>query len=224
FQSKHKLTTVLSGFLGASADCLHFLNVLTAAGKHGGTLEISFETAKFTANPRVLETCGEILPDGTVVDLVAADQERLDLLIWDGDEKPIIVPAINRGSILYHPPVLHPSVREAVTFPIDAVEYGTTTQLFTKIFKLYGECLGLPKDLGAFATCWTLGSWIPELLPVPLTLCVIGARLPQIQNLFRAFRSLCRRALPVAELSRRLPFFLRPTLLVNDPKLSGKAL
>src|SRR6202030_3731551 len=111
----------------------------------------------------------------------------------------------------YHPPDVHPSVREAVTFPNGAVEYGTVAELFTKISCLYRAHVGLPEDLAAFATCWILSSWVPELLPVALTLCVIGARLPQIHKLFRVFRSLCRRALPVAELSRRLPFFLRPT-------------
>ena len=89
-----------------------------------------------------------------------------------------------------------------MTFPIDAVKYGTR-QLFTRISGLYRECLRLPKNLAALATCWTLGSWVPELLAVPLTLCVIGARLPQIHNLFRLFGALCRRELAVAKLSRR---------------------
>jgi hypothetical protein len=52
---------------------------------------------------------------------------------------------------------------------------------------------------------------------------VSGAPAHQIHKLFRAFGSLCRRPLLVAELSRRLPLFLRPTLMVDDPKLSATA-
>lgn len=189
-----------------------------------GALENSVVTTQFTANPRVRTTCGETLPNGTIVDLVAiADQERLGLLVWDTKEKSFISPAIERGGILYYPPDLHQSIREAMIFPNGVAEYGTVAKLFAKISSLYREHLELPEDLAAFATCWSLSSWVPELLLVPPTLCIIGARLHQIHRLFWLFGSLCRRALPVVELSRRLPFFLHPTLMVNDSMLAGKA-
>ena len=57
---------------------------------------------------------------------------------------------------------------------------------------------------------------------IPLTMCVTATRC-QVLNLFRMLRSLCRRPLMVAENSRRLPIFLHPTLMVDDPKLSPKA-
>jgi hypothetical protein len=82
-----------------------------------GALENSPVTAQFIANPQVRITCGETLPDRVVIDLVAlANQERLGLPVWEGNEKPIIAPAIESGGIVYEPPDLHPSVREAVTF------------------------------------------------------------------------------------------------------------
>ena len=92
-----------------------------------------------------------------------------------------------------------------------------------RVCALYRKYLGLAEDVAAFATCWTLSTWIPELMLIPLTLVVSGALRRQICNVLRLFGSLCRRALPVAELSRRLPFFLNPTLLINDPRLSAKA-
>jgi hypothetical protein len=187
-------------------------------------LEHSPGASTFTAKTRVRITCGETLPNGTIIDLVsAADREGLDVLSWDGKQEPLIAPAIDCGGVVYHPPDLDVTVREAMTFPRGAVEHGTVAELFTKIANLYREHTGLSEDLAAFATCWTLSSWIPELMLIPITLCISGALMRQICNLFRLFGSLCRRALPVAELSRRLPFFLTPTLLINDPKLSAKA-
>jgi hypothetical protein len=188
-------------------------------------LENSRGTAKFAAIPRVRVTCGETLENGQILDLVAAaDRDGLDLLCWDGQEEPLIQPAFACDSIVYQPPDVHPSIREAMTFPNGASEYGTTRDLFMKIASAYRQHLWLPEDLAAFTTCWTLSSWVPEFMVIPLTLCVSSAPMHQICNLFQLFGSLCRRALPVAELSRRLPFFLRPTLVVNDPTLSGKAL
>jgi hypothetical protein len=187
-------------------------------------LEDSRGIAKFAANPRVRITSGETLHNGTILDLVAAaDRDGLDLLSWDGKEQSSIAPAFNCDGIVYGPPDLHATVREAMTFPKGAVEYGTVAELFMKVSNLYREYAGLPEDSAASTTCWTLSSWIPEFLLIPLTLCVSGAPMRQVCTLFRLFGSLSRRALLVAELSRHLPFFLHPTLMVIDSKLSGKA-
>ena len=185
----------------------------------------SLGTAQLPANPRVRVTYGEILPNRTIIDLVApaADQDGVDLLRWDG-KKVEIAPAIDNGDgIIYERPYLDLSVRQAMTFPGGASEYGTTIDLFRKILNLCREFAGLPEDLAAFATCWIFATWVPEPLLISLILCVSGAPMHQVHKLFRLFGSLCRRALLVAELSRRLPLFLHPTLMVNDPKLSGNA-
>jgi len=185
----------------------------------------SLTTAKFAANPRLRVTCGEVLPNGTIIDLVLAadDRDGLDLLSWNGEEV-LISPAIDGGkSIHYQSPDVDLSVCQAMTFPRGATEYGTAADLFQKILSLYREHAGLREDLAAFTTWWTLASWVPERLVIPVILCVSGAPMHQVLKLFRLFGSLCRRALPVAELSRHLPLFLHPTLLVNDPNLSAKA-
>ena len=168
-------------------------------------------------------TYGEVLANGTFLDLVAsADRDGLDLLFSDGKELFSAAQIDYRG-VLYRSPKLDASIRQAMTFPAGVVEYGTITKLFTKISSIYRQHAGLPEDLAAFTTCWTLSSWVPEFNLIPLTLCVTGAPMPQVCSLFRLFGSLCRRALLVAELSRRLPLFLHPTLMVNGPTLSGKA-
>ena len=122
----------------------------------------SLGTAQLPANPRVRVTYGEILPNRTIIDLVApaADQDGVDLLRWDG-KKVEIAPAIDNG-IIYERPYLDLSVRQAMTFPGGASEYGTTIDLFRKILNLCREFAGLPEDLAAFATCWIFATWVPE--------------------------------------------------------------
>jgi hypothetical protein len=191
-------------------------------------MEVSLEdfvrTAQFAAIPRVRVTCGETLENGQILDLVAAaDRDGLDLLCWDGEKEPVIQPAFACDSIVYQPPDVHPSVREAMTFPKGVSKFGTSLDLFTGVATAYREHMGLPEDLAAWTTSFTFASWVPEFMLIPPTLCLSGAPLRQTYNLFRFSGSLCRRALLVAELSRRLPFFLRPTLMVNDPKLSARA-
>jgi hypothetical protein len=173
------------------------------------------------AKTRPQITYGELVADA-VIDVVASkDPDGLDVLSWDG-RKLFTAPRLDYRGVVYCAPDLDPSIRRAIRFPNGATDYGSATKLFTNIANLYREHLGLAEDLAAFTTCWNLATWIPELMLMPVTMCVTATKF-QVLNLFRMFHSLCRRPLMVAELSRRLPIFLHPTLLVDDPKLSPKA-
>ena len=115
----------------------------------------------------------------------------------------------SRAGVLYHPAKLHPSILQAMRFPNGAAEYGTEAELFGALLRRDSEYAELPENLAAYATCFTLASSVPELLPIPLTLCVSGAPAHQIHKLFRLIVSWVG-GLLVAELNRRLPFFLHP--------------
>jgi hypothetical protein len=165
-------------------------------------------------------TCGEVFADAVIDVVDSPNGDSLDLLFFDAT-KLFSAPQVEYRGVLYQAPKLDASIREAITFPAGASDYSTAAQVFMTISRIYREQAGLPEDLAALTTCWTLSTWIPELMLIPITLC-IEARTSQVCSLFRLFGSLCRRALLVAELSRRLPLFLHPTLMVNDPRLSGK--
>ena len=176
------------------------------------------------AAPQLRLTFGEKLADGSVVDAVAPKEGApLELIHWKSPDNLLVAPLIECGSLIYQAPDLHPSVREAVIFPTGATDYGTLAELFTKIFTAYRERAGLPENLSALAASWTLATWVAGLISIPLTLCVSGAPTHQLHNLFRLSRVLCHRALLVAELSRQLPFYLRPTLIIEDPQISAKS-
>lgn len=173
------------------------------------------------AETQTVITCGEVL-ENAVIDIVAStDRGRLDLVFW-AEGKVRIAPEIRYRGSVYRPPDLDPSILQALRFPPGATAYGTLAELFTSVSDLYRKHLAMPKDRAASTTAWNLSTWIPELMPIPLTLCVT-ATTRQVCDLFRMLHCLTRRSLMVAELSRRLPIHLHPTLLVADPRLSPKA-
>jgi hypothetical protein len=173
---------------------------------------------------RVRVTYGEVLPGSTVIELVAsAHRDGVDLLYWDGKES-VIVPQIEHDGVIYQAPDLHPTIRQAIWFPGGAADYGTTGALFQGVAGLFPQYLGFSEDSAALSTIWILSSWLPEHFPAPPTLCIGGPNMGQAMKLLRLFAPLCRRSLIVAELSRQLPIFLRPTLLLNDPRLTVKVL
>ena len=65
--------------------------------------------------PKFRTTYGETLEGGTVIDLVAEGDE-LRLCHWDG-KQVLVVPYFSQGNVVYRPPKLTPSLREAIRFP-----------------------------------------------------------------------------------------------------------
>ncbi|HEX6505808.1 MAG TPA: hypothetical protein VF011_21405 [Terriglobales bacterium] len=180
----------------------------------------SFPTpGPFPGKPTVRTSCGEVLRDGSVLDLVA-DGDRLMLCHWDGSEF-LIVPYFESDGVVYRPPTVQPSLYRAMRFPASALEYGSRPALFedtSKIFKQWGAS----QDDAYFWSFIALSSWVPELFPTLLTLVVSGSDIDQVAILFKVFSCVCRRGLMVPELSRCLPFDLRPTLLILSAELSAK--
>jgi hypothetical protein len=187
-----------------------------------GALENPHEKTNFATKPRERITYGETLPNDSVLDLVdAGDPNGLSLLSWHANQAEIQL-LIEVDGIIYRPPTLHQSIRLAMRFPGGVSEFGTISQLFAKVASICQEHLGLSEAPAAFATCWILSTWVPELVQVLFTLCISGGSTHQTRNALRLFGALCRRSLLVAELSRRLPLFLQPTLLANHGRLSEK--
>ncbi|MGA8153810.1 MAG: hypothetical protein WB952_22865 [Terriglobales bacterium] len=169
---------------------------------------------------RVRETCGEILPDGTIVDLVAGRTgDGLRLLRSHGKEEPFIGSTVSCGTIVYQAPTPHPSILAAIRFPRGVSPYGTSAQLFQRMRGVYQKWLRWPEDSAVLMAIFALATWVPELLPISLTLCLLSLTPRQVFNLFAISAALCRRALRTSQLSDRLPFFLHPALLVADPLL-----
>ncbi len=172
----------------------------------------------------IIRTSGEILPDGSVIELVASSEDRLDLLFWNKHEK-IVAPQIEHLGHVYQPPDVHETMRRAIRFPKNATGYGTTRKLFSQMLDLFERHVGLAQPEAALMTAWTNSTWFPDCVSSPPTLMISGPDMGHAITLFRLFNCLCRRPLVLADINRKALFSLarlQSTLLINQPGLSPK--
>ena len=166
------------------------------------------KTSNFQNEPRSRETYGEILTNGTIIELVVPSSgDRVALLRWDGQNCEIGA-RFKDGSTIYRAPQLHSSLLQATRFPGGLVPYGTPTGLFWKVVALFCRYIGFSREQAAFMARVVFCSWFPDCCARPLTLCITGMDMDQVMKLFRLLHALCRRPLVVAELSLSLPLSL----------------
>ena len=183
-------------------------------------------TARNNSEPedRSIATSGEMFTDGSLIELVApANDGKPALLLWNG-KSVRIAPQIDHLRHVYQPPELDVSLRRAMRFPSAAKTYGRAKSLFKGVASLFERYIGLPAPETAMVTAWVATTWFPDCLSNPPALVVSGPEMSHAITFFRLLGCVCRRALILAEFSRRtfrsLPMALRPTLLVNQPYMS----
>jgi len=171
----------------------------------------------------IVRTFGEIFPDGSVLELVAAASgDHLNLLLRNG-EATVVAPQIEYGGNIYQPHDLDESIVRAIRFPREPENYGTVGKLFAELTSLLEQHQAFSKPEAERTAYWIIASWFCDCLPSPLTLWVSGADMGRAMTLFRQFRCLCRRALLLSGITRAgflsLPLSLHPTLLLSQPSL-----
>jgi|SRR5579862_319823 len=172
-----------------------------------------------TGTSQLRETVGEVLPNGDIVDLIR-EPSGVALIRYRTGQPLEIAPKIKSDGIWYCPPDLNPAILGAMPFPQGVSEYGTDEQLFDDIRNVFRDISELPLDGANTLACCSRGSWLGELMPCFPTFCITADTMSQAFRVFQLLSKLCRRALLLAQLKPNLPFHLRPTLIVNDPKLS----
>jgi len=175
------------------------------------------------SRPGFRYTIGETLRDGTVFEAVLSQSgDKLDLLHFD--RKTATVAAhFKVDGVIYHAPYMPLSLLRAVTLPRGAAEYGTRLELFRKIAGHFQHYAGILPQEAAFLAYLVKCSWAPAPDPGPITAYITGADAALRQRLRQLLHVFCRRAFVTAELSRRLPLFFSPTLVLTDPMLSARA-
>lgn len=213
------------GTKGGSAHAYSFAICLSAATAPGrGKMKKNSHETGSSEQPRTRITYGEVLPSGAVTDLLTArDRDGLNVVLSDGKARSI-APQVKHDGILYSPPSLDQSIRDAILFPMDVAEADSSDSLLEDVSQVFRDCLRLAAELAAFFTIWIFTSWVPERMLTPVTLCITATTLTQGLNLFRVFRPLARRGLIVAKLSQQLPLALHPTPLITDQTLSVRNL
>lgn len=180
---------------------------------------VSGGTFTSSSSPQLRTTSGEILADGSILDIVE-NGGKLQLYHWDG-QREIVDAVIQRNNTIYQLPQVHRSLRDAIKFPSGRAEFGSASKLFTDAQSVFLD-KGFSADAAGLGTLFALISCVCEAVVIPPTLLIYDSDLRVAEVFFSMLSCLCRRPLLVAQLSRALPFCLRPTLLIMRGELSAK--
>jgi hypothetical protein len=176
----------------------------------------------------VIPTGGQILDDGTLIELVEnpSQPRALALLKFDGRE-PEIGPQIEHEGRLYVPISISSTVRRALRLPPGCAPGGPATQLFSRLLTVLENFTDLGEHARMCVVAFVFASWIPDLLPTPVTLLLWGD-LAAGARVLTVLRALCRLALTLSRFGARdlncLPDDLPATLLLFRPPSSRRSL
>ena len=184
--------------------------------------------AKPTQDHATIATAGELLPDGTLLDL-SHEPTHLDqfrLVIRKGN-KSRTASQFEFRDHLYIPAKLDRTFARAIQMPGDIVDFGTTRDLFEKICKLVQEHCAVTIEVATTATYFVFATWFADFLSEPPRLLITGPSAECVE-LLRLLSSVCRRALRVKLASTgafsSLPFEFKPTLVLNQLGQSRRVL
>jgi len=170
----------------------------------------------------VIPTAGEILDDGTMIELVEnpSQPHAFALLKFDGHE-PEIRSQIEHDGRLYIPLLIPSTLRQALRLPSGCAPSGSTTELFTRLVSVFANFTDLAKQAQKSVVATLLASWIPELIPVSVTLFLWAPDPAAGARVLAVLSSLCRPALALSGAAARdftaLPGALPATLLLFRP-------
>jgi hypothetical protein len=116
---------------------------------------------------RPVTTAGEVFPDGTLLEVIRdpADSGQITLLRWDGDRAEVAnrIECMGRN---YTPVKLSASAVQAINFPSQPENHGSTADLFAKLVGVIRDFFDFPdRDLRLVAY-WVLSTWFVDMLPM----------------------------------------------------------
>jgi hypothetical protein len=162
----------------------------------------------------LVETGGISFSDGHCIELIKDDVGSLTFL--DSKSKEFYQ-RINLAGIGYVPPILSPSVLEALTLPTKRIDCGSTVDIFGEICNFF-LCYGVSEDAARASTYFVFASWFPETLPLAPCLKLSGTE-AEARFLLQLLTCVVRHALPLAEFNLAifhcLPMHLQPTMLIG---------
>ena len=166
------------------------------------------------AEAEMFETGGITFPNGYCIELVKDDDGSLTFV--DSKSKEF-QESIDFDEREYVPPILAPSLLEALTLPRKRADCGSTTELFLQVCNIFFG-YGVSEGTARASTFFTFASWFSDLLPVAPCLVLIGEE-SEAGFLLQLLSCVVRHALPLAEISVAtfdyLPMHVQPTMLIG---------
>ncbi len=164
---------------------------------------------------QLIETGGIAISNGKCLELVKNDLGTLGF--FDSRIEKEFHPRINLDGEEYVPPILAPSVLEALILPSERTDCGLTVEMFGEICDMF-LAHGVSKDVAKTSTYFALASWFPEFLPVAPCLAITGTE-TEARILLQLLSCVVRHALPLAEINLAaldcLPMNVQPSLLIG---------
>jgi hypothetical protein len=177
-------------------------------------------------NSKALQTFGQLLPEGHMLELVAepADPSKLNLLYWNGQSAKI-APSFEVDGRIYCAAELPPCLIQVTRLPTKSTKHAPIGELFTRIVTVFEENLDLSRDNAERLTFFSVTTWFPEFLPSAPCLSISGPDVSQGISVLRLLSCVCRRPLMLAEVTaaglHSLPD-MHATLLILDQELPRK--
>lgn len=176
-------------------------------------------------NSDPIETTGELLADGTVVELICnQENRRLELLILaDGIRKN--TQEFEHAGRRYRPIDLSTSSAQIIPLPSGCAPYETTARLFSDVASCFTQ-QGFSEEVARTCTYFTFSTWLPHANRPSPCLGISGPpaealRLQQLLRLVvrRGFRTLDLTSISFCKMIGEF----RPTLLLDWPHLSQQS-
>jgi hypothetical protein len=171
------------------------------------------------------QTFGELFDDGSVIDLIRAENDSLQLISWDGSNSSISSEISENGKNFAPPTGLDKNLIRAMQFPTRARPYGLTEQVIKDLHDWFVQHPGLPEESVWMLVYFALATWFREIHRVLPSLFILAPDTSGADLLLSLLRCVCRRSLRVRELTEGgifdLPFPLQPTLLIEQERPSS---
>ncbi len=109
------------------------------------------------------QTFGELFDDGSVIDLIRAENDSLQLISWDGSNSSISSEISENGKNFAPPTGLDKNLIRAIQFPTRARPYGLTEQVIKDLHDWFVQHPGLPEESIWMLVYFALATWFREI-------------------------------------------------------------
>lgn len=165
-----------------------------------------------------IATGGEVLPDGSLLEIVRDPSEARDLALlrWDG-ERATVAPEMMVGGRRYVPVDIDPSLWRYLRFPSGFVAYGSTAQLFDRIRGLIAKYSGLTDRYTELLTYFAFSTFFVDCLQTVPCVILHGCAAAEAVALLRLLSWICRHPVLLTDIGLSVPECLTPTRLICQP-------
>ena len=174
-------------------------------------------------NKNYICTAGEVLSDGSFIELIASEDSFQPKLLLYKDGSYTIDNEIEHAGVCYRPLDLDPGVWRATQFPLAPIAYGTDLDLLASIESLCQRTMGFSSDEARDVVRWILCTHFPELILDPFDMILFGPDMAQAVEFFRFLRCTTRHPLMLTNVRstalRGVVESFLPTALINQPDM-----